>query len=164
MRRLKQALDPLTKRVATDGPEDERWYWAAPLLLDRRRDREGSERWLAGSTAFRGLSQGAGADDEDSSAWALHVDLAQRMLRDGMGHSNATADLTDARALGRVPADLLETLARLAIAGPGVCGLRAMARVLARVRGGSRTFGPAMRATPVGGWRGGCAHCSTSRR
>ncbi|MBK6770531.1 MAG: hypothetical protein IPG72_16260 [Ardenticatenales bacterium] len=36
-----------------DGPEDARWYWAAPLLLDRRRDREGSERWLAGSTAFR---------------------------------------------------------------------------------------------------------------
>ncbi|MBK9547103.1 MAG: hypothetical protein IPO51_14905 [Dehalococcoidia bacterium] len=135
-RRLAVALRSLTQRVTMDGPEDARWYWAAPLLLDRRRDREGSERWLAGSTAFRGLSHGAGADDEDSSAWALHVDLAQRMLRDGMGHSNATADLTDARALGRVPADLMETLARLAIAGPGVCGLRAMARVLARVRGG----------------------------
>ena len=55
-RRIAAAIAPLVKGAPTDGTVDERWYWAVPLLLDRRRDREATERWLLRSTAFRGLS------------------------------------------------------------------------------------------------------------
>ena len=122
-RRIAAALAPLVKGAPTDGLEDDRWFWAAPLLLDRRRDREGTELWLARSGAFRGLSGGGSADDEeDGSGWSNHVDRAHQVVRDGI-------------QLGRVPADLATAVTALAIAGPGVCGLRATARVLARVRG-----------------------------
>jgi hypothetical protein len=121
--RIDIALAPLVKRSPAEGVEDERWYWAAPLLLDRRRDREATEHWLAGSAAFRGLPGGRSPDDEeDGSGWSNHVDRAQQVVRDGI-------------ALGRVPADLASALTALAIGGPGVCGQRATARVLARVRG-----------------------------
>ena len=122
-RRIGTAIAPLTKRAPTDGPEDERWYWAAPLLLDRRRDRETTATWLASSVALRGLSRGeGGSDEEDGSGWSHHIDRAREVVRDGI-------------ELGRAPADLPDALAALAVAGPGVCGLRATARVLARVRG-----------------------------
>jgi hypothetical protein len=121
--RIEAALTPLIKRAPADGLEDERWYWAAPLLLDRRRDREATEEWLLRSAALRGLSgHGSLDDEEDSSGWSNHVDRAQQIVRDGI-------------PLGRVPSDLANAVTVLAIAGPGVCGLRATARVLARVRG-----------------------------
>ena len=122
-RRIDTALAPLMKRAPADGLDDERWYWAAPLLLDRRRDREATKQWLSGSAAFRGLSRGGSVDDEeDGSGWLNHVDQALQVVRDGI-------------ALGRVPADLAKTMTALAIAGPAVCGQRATGRVLARVRG-----------------------------
>ncbi len=52
---------------------------------------------------------------------ACRVASTQQVVRDGT-------------QLGRVPADLANAVTDLAIAGPGVCGLRATARVLARVR------------------------------
>ncbi len=122
-RKIDRALRPLIKGARADGLEDERWYWAAPLLLDRRRDQEATDQWLARSAAFRGLSvRGSAEEEEDGSGWSLHVDRARQVVCDGI-------------ALGRVPADLSRAVTGLAIAGPGVCGLRATARVLARVRG-----------------------------
>jgi hypothetical protein len=122
-RRIETALAALVKGAPGDGLEDERWYWAAPLLLDRRRDREATAAWLSTSVAFRGLSAGGSVDEEeDGSGWSAHVDRAYQVIRDGI-------------PLGRVPADLAAAMTALAIAGPGVCGLRATARVLARVRG-----------------------------
>ena len=122
-RRIEAALGPLMRRTTQEGPEDERWYWAAPLLLDRRRDGEATERWLAQSMAFRRLPQGESPEDgDDGSGWLSHVDHALSVVRDGI-------------SLGRVPTDLLDALAALAIGGLGNCGLRTTARVLARVRG-----------------------------
>lgn len=122
-RRIDLAIAPLTKRSPVDGPEDERWYWAAGLLLDRRRDREVTQNWLGRSVTLRTLGARGSTDDaEDGSGWSLHVDRARDVARDGI-------------VLGRVPADLTAALATLAVAGPGICGLRATARVLARVRG-----------------------------
>jgi len=121
-RRVEAAIAPLIRGTPTEGLEDERWYWAAPLLLDRRRDGPATEAWLKDAGAFRGLSKGAAPSDEDGSGWSLHVDRAHDVVRDGA-------------QLGRVPAGLADALTALAVAGPGVCGLRATARILARVRG-----------------------------
>jgi hypothetical protein len=95
------------------------WYWLAPLLIDRT-------FWpLHGGASDSLLDWSLGTRPEqrteaDSSAmpW-LHDsggDLPAR-LRD---------ILDNTRRPGRMPADLLQTLARIAVASPGNCALRSM--------------------------------------
>lgn len=110
-----------------EGPEDESWYWAAPLLLDRRSDAQASDLWW---TEVRGAdlaavwsggndgdeSEAAEEGDNTDSAWSRHVDEARK----------ADQGLT---ALGRPPADLPRVLALMGIAAPGAVALRALARV-----------------------------------
>jgi hypothetical protein len=120
--RLRSALAPLTRTVR-DGPEDQAWYWAAPLLLDARHDDGTTLRWLKSSNALRTLSRSTGTgEDDDAGLWLDHVDRAARAV-------------TNPAELGRAPGDLAEVLALIGVGGPGNAGLRAVARVLARVAG-----------------------------
>jgi hypothetical protein len=126
-RRIGVALTALTRSAPKEGIEDQRWYWAAPLLLDRRRwANDKTIEWFETRTPTilrrPWAAEGQDADEDDVSAWGEHVDLATRVLRDGL-------------KLGRVPKDLNEALAALAVGGPGVCALRSVARVLGRVEG-----------------------------
>ncbi len=127
-RRIADALAPITRGAPTEGPEDQRWYALAPLLLDRRRwPRAATVEWLGSRSsvlASPGASDGSDADGDDAGAWAEHVRLALEVVRDG----------PPAR-LGRVPSDLAEAVAALAVGGPGVCALRSIARVLGRIKG-----------------------------
>jgi hypothetical protein len=128
LRRAREACEPLlaeiTKDAPRDGAEDQRWYWAAPILLDVQRDPASARAWLGQASLaakWRGLQGGADEtdDDEDAerdTAWAEHVSAARAMAADP---SN----------LGRLPADLAEVIALLAVAGPAVTALRALARV-----------------------------------
>ena len=85
---------------------DERWYWFAPLLLDR--DHFGAEwaQWFGDSGKLPSWLEGADA-------------LA---VLDRMNEELQAEQLS----LGRMPGDLLGTIAALAIAGPGVCALRSI--------------------------------------
>lgn len=91
------------------GPEtgavDERWYWAAGILLDRSRQLDALDELSFGSDY---------GDDDDPTRFNEHLDLAHAV---------------EADALGRRPHDLEEILTLLAMGGPGVVGLRALARV-----------------------------------
>jgi hypothetical protein len=119
-------LEDITKNAPGDGDVDERWYWAAPILLDLNRDAASTMAWfgqanLAGQ--WRGAEPAASDDDvadEDDSgpedAWAVHVRAARNM-------ASSSVDLK------RPPADLAEVLALYAVAGPAVTALRALARV-----------------------------------
>lgn len=92
---------------------DQRWYWAAPLLLDAVDGDDGAIWHFLGSS---------GLDDDDTgSGLDAHLRLAESV---------------DGLELGPRPADLVDVLARLALAGPGVCALRA----LSRVAGGARSL------------------------
>jgi len=101
------------------GDEDQRWYWAAPILLDRQRFTESTKGWW--EQVDLPLKWAAGIQDPDTadedSNWAAHIQEAQALLADR------------AEPLGRRPADLTTVLAELALAGPGVAALRALARV-----------------------------------
>jgi hypothetical protein len=99
-----------------DGPVDERWYWAAPLLLDARSDSLGTAAWLeAGQlTSLWSSDQSAAAEAGESSV-ADVIDDVKKMLR-------------DPDSLKRPPDDLADVLARLAVGGPAVAALRALAR------------------------------------
>lgn len=91
-----------------DGAEDERWYWAAPFLLDAGLG--------ADQRKFLNIMEQWGDEDRDDaeSQQTRHVRTARTVRAD---------------ELGRRPADLNEVLACLAVAGPGVTALRALGRV-----------------------------------
>ena len=99
----------LRKHFPTEGTEDDRWYWAAALILDQ--ELADQERWMRkeASSAFTGSKREAGA------GFLEHLNLARKTGR---------GDLD----LGPPPADLAEVLAMLALAGPGNVALRALGR------------------------------------
>jgi hypothetical protein len=115
-----EALDKISRSVAkclkslpkgaTKGRIDERWYWAAPLLLDG----PGSIAWLRTHDPLgQRMERGARAIDQ-----GLELNLVPGML----------AILAHPTELGARPRDLVKVLAALAIAGPAVCALRAISR------------------------------------
>jgi hypothetical protein len=110
------------------GAEDESWYWAAPILLDLKHDRESTDRWFGQHDLKVRWREGASTADVDEpipgeeveepedEAWSSHVDQAHA-LRSGR------------LSLGRRPDDLASVLALMAVAGPSHVALRAIARV-----------------------------------
>jgi hypothetical protein len=123
---IEVALQRLRIAPMVDGPEDERWYWAAPLLLDQALEPAATQAWFA-QTGLPAIWAGqrkaseqepAAAQDADTAAWSEHV------------HEACTFATGGGTPLGRVPTDLVQILARIAIAAPGVTMLRAMLRVV----------------------------------
>lgn len=105
--RVSAALSELTQRADASGPADQSWYWAAPFLLDRHFAEAESDAYAPRMRRWSG-------DEDNESSLASHVNYAENF---------------DESQLGPRPADLDDVLARMAIAGPGVCALRALSRV-----------------------------------
>jgi len=95
---------------SASGPTDERWYWAALLLLDRE-CWPGVQRWLEAKDdwAWRWMA------GEEDTHFAQHVDLTRRFF-----------ERPD--DLGPPPSDLADVLAKVAVASPAVVALRALGR------------------------------------
>jgi hypothetical protein len=103
------------------GAVDERWYWAAPVLLDALEDRTKTSEWLRRADAAQRWISGAtegeeGQPEEDNKLWVSHVEEVHLLLETGA-------------QLGRVPDDLAHIVALQALAGPGVVALRSISRV-----------------------------------
>ena len=111
--RVRDLVAEVTAGAATTGPEDEAWYWAAPLLIDRRGGDEPTREWLRRADA---ASAWSGGTREDGGHWENHVRRARR----------AAAGELD---LGRPPKDLAEVVAELGLFGWGNTALRALGRV-----------------------------------
>lgn len=114
---LREPLNALLEEANHKKPTDESWYWAAPILLDLRREGARAREWLRDPSLVQHWGGDDEEDEEETSGWALHVAEAQNILALGKFHG-----------LGTPPADLLEVLARLAVGGPAVCALRALSR------------------------------------
>jgi len=89
---------------------DERWYWAAPVLLDSQYDEV--LEWCSSESGWRSST----TDQETGNRFQDHLDFLVKMAE---GHF----------ALGRKPDDLAEVLCELSLAAPGVCSLRALRRI-----------------------------------
>jgi hypothetical protein len=113
-KRIVQALRPLGGGGSA-GRIDERWYWAAPLLIE---DRQAVESWFKSADPFLGEGETGPAD----------LDRVREAIQ---------AVLDDPGQLGRRPRDLADVLARLAVGSPGTCALRALARTLRGEAGGN---------------------------
>jgi Helicase conserved C-terminal domain len=107
--RVATRLEPLLAGRPTEGRVEERWYWATPFLLDLEEDAGTASAWLGRANVSEVWAGKEGGDD-----FARHIDAARRLTPE---------------TLGRPPADLVATVARLAVGGPGVVALRALSRV-----------------------------------
>ena len=104
-KRVEAALEPLARSAPSEGAVDQRWYWAAPLLLDHQRHPSVVDRLLA-------------ERDHPDVNFREHLAEARAMVEHG------------GTALGRRPEDLYGVLAELALGGPAQCALRAVSRVV----------------------------------
>lgn len=113
----------------SDGPIDERWYWAAPLLLDRKLRPAATKRWFEQpdlAAAWGGEEAAEEADDRrEQRGWAEHVERAKLVALDD----------AEVGRLGRRPEDLVDVLALLAVGGPAVTMLRSFLHVIGGERG-----------------------------
>ena len=127
---LAEELEAASTRT---GPVDEAWYWAAPLLLDRRHFYVESQIWFD-QEGLAELWDGEQKPDDNEAAngWSQHVQQARSFL-------------SEPAELGPPPVDLCEVMARLALAGPGVASLRALSRIAGGgVSAGVRTVAAAL--------------------
>ena len=121
-RRLEAALAPLASAGLSDGPVDQRWYWAAPLLLDHMEHSSQVDRMLADRSAEFWVG------DRDDRNFRGHLAEARAMVDYGANTPNRPPK-DPFKPLGRRPEDLYEVLAELALAGPAQCALRAIGGV-----------------------------------
>jgi len=110
---IARLLEPAISAASATGTVDERWYWAAPLLLDRGRC-PGVERWLDATDDWAWRAW-AGTDAEGDTHFAQHVDQVRRFFR-------------TPENLGPPPPDLAKMMAKVAVGSPAVVALRAFGR------------------------------------
>jgi hypothetical protein len=92
------------------GPRaDERWYWAAPALLDGT---SGVVSWCKATDGWRVASP----DSESGTRFQDHLEHLVEAMEGGL-------------ELGPRPDDLAEVMAELALAGPGTCAMRSLSRI-----------------------------------
>jgi hypothetical protein len=106
--RIQERLNALDLPVREVKGQTAGWYGVAPYLLDCTLELE--------DLGLRGTVHGTDGGEDNSSRYSDHVDFALA---------------PDWDTLGAPPEDLAAVLAQVAIAGPGVCALRAVGRATA---------------------------------
>lgn len=119
---LIERLSPMIARLLDDidvqyggedqGAEDHAWYWMGPALADAISCEHGDK--------FQPFDlQALEVERDGEPLWSREGMAARRTLWDAIRRGDAR--------LGKRPADLVSVLSRLALAGPAVCALRALA-------------------------------------
>lgn len=93
------------------GTPDQKWYWAGPAMLDGTLHPEAAN-WVKGVEGWLPPSP----EGSDHRGFARHVAEFRKAMTEGPD-------------LGTPPDDLVEVLAIVALAGPGVCAHRALRRI-----------------------------------
>ncbi len=106
-------IDQLPQPARGGNRIDERWYWAAPILLDAQNNvyNLSSEDWELKSE--KGLQE--------------HIALMQNMMAGNI-------------ELGLRPNDLVDVLCDLALGGPGTCALRGLMRIATDLNASDQTL------------------------
>lgn len=115
-------MDEVAARYGSDtqGADDHAWYWLGPALADALGWERRRAETAAGDSVFDAL---------DLSTLEEHRGWQPVWLKDGSASRRQLwQDVNEGRAhLGRQPNDLVDVMCRLALAGPAVCALRALA-------------------------------------
>lgn len=116
-RQVQETISQELKRLPapTEGREDPKWYYLAPLLLDQSTF---VSQWLE-----HGASGETGEDNAEKNAnraYRIHLETLKRRFQRAV-----QMQFTE---LGKRPDDLTDLLTELAIASPAVCALRTYSR------------------------------------
>ena len=120
-RKLAPHLESIVVQAPLEGHYDRRWYWVALAQLERTLN-PSSRTWCAQKWSHARVGDGnadaevEGEHEDPRTAFNDHVELWLKAW---------DAPL---EGLGRVPEDLAEVLATVALAGPANCALRALTR------------------------------------
>lgn len=114
------------------GGESERWYWAAPLLLDRAHEpyRDIARAWFEKEEGWGGRPGWFNESEDNTSAKEEHFNYFERCFLDPRKAK-----------LGTMPRDLPEVLADLAFGSPAVLTLRGFVRLFPQETKGARMVG-----------------------
>jgi hypothetical protein len=120
--RIESLLDQISLNDIQDQEsqtEDERWYWAALLLLDKYYHPNIVGEWFNTQDQDLNWNSMLDVDDDDGeSRFSEHVNELKEFF----------SDLSSLN-LGKQPEDLMEVLTDIAIASPAVVALRGLLRV-----------------------------------
>jgi len=112
---LKPYINSLLTGVPDSGPEDQRWYWALPAMLDGGQYPAVKDWLMNEKTGWLLISEESSR--ERGEYFKDHLDLLRKAMEKNISPS-----------LGKPPADLVQMIALMAIAAPGVCSLRSLYR------------------------------------
>lgn len=110
---IEKLLEPELASARTTSVADESWYWASPLLLDRRWEPDALD-WFTNDDQEHPFFVETGEGD-GNTLLSRHLDRAREFLR-------------TEEPLGSPPPDLSRVLALMALGSPAVSLLRALAR------------------------------------
>jgi len=115
-RRLGELLRPILRQYPGKGGQvDERWYWVALALLDRKYFGRAVRKWLQTDDQKLAWASMVRRTDKSEGDFAEHVRIFERLLR-------------RKRRLRRPPDDLIPVLTKVAMASPAVVALRSLLR------------------------------------
>ena len=107
--KISNRLSPILKKWAHDSiRDDKRWYYIAPFLMDRRAF---VNDWIK-AIRFDGFDNDDDVEDNTATGLYAHLNNLERIIK------------LSSSEMGRVPADLFEVLADIAIGSPAVCAYR----------------------------------------
>jgi hypothetical protein len=119
--RIEALIGQIEFKQLSSGPVDERWYWAAPILLDLVFAKETTRDWFDQDELAAKWSGKEDTSDEDAETrWADHIEQVRELVHDFRAKN---------LSLGPRPADLTLVLAQIAIASPANTALRALSRI-----------------------------------
>jgi hypothetical protein len=95
--------------------ESEKWYWAAPLLLDRHYDQEDFDVDWLDDRDFRRESTFFKSRNREESAKANHFDELRRCFQD-----------PEIAGLGRLPGDIVDILVDITLGAPAILIYRSL--------------------------------------
>jgi Helicase conserved C-terminal domain len=121
--RIATLLEALKPWADDEAASDDRWYWAAPALLDLVHRPVCAREWF--DQTYWLWSWHGGELDSDTEgrddAFRAHVERLRKLV---------LKEIPRGERLGAMPRDLARLLARVAAAGPAVSMLRSIARVV----------------------------------
>lgn len=122
--KIRPLLEQIAEYAEAGGAEDQAWYWAAGPLLDCLQHPEAARAWLDQADLASVWREADGQADPDTAgrtdAWSDHVAMFRRVV-------------SRQQHLGRLPGDLADVLARIAVGSPAVCAQRALVRMCGSV-------------------------------
>lgn len=121
----------LRKKLDSEGPFDQRWYWASLIFMDRVFYRDKIKEWFSvngrNDYNFKNLNKKSDEEIEGNSRqsektepshFAEHISNLEEFFK--------LEPLQMVKELGNPPKDLLSILSKIALASPAVVSLRAL--------------------------------------